>query len=736
MKNNNKDRKCVLIRTDRIGEVLLSSVCASAIKTEWPGARVSFVTSSYARDVLAMRADIDEVITFDTSKKENLFIAAFRLASLLRERRFDTALVMNPQKVLHLACFLAGIPERVGYDRKWGALLNRTIKDERDKGEKHEVAYAMDLLGEIGVQGKATLPVLTVAAKDRTFADELLFGKGVRKDRALIAIHAGTSNPAKMWPKDRYAELVKKLKDLFPCDVVLLGDQNEKILAREIASLSGKDVVDLAGRLSLRELAAVIERADIFIGNDTGPMHMAAALGVPVVAIFGRNIKGVSPTRWRPWGEGHVVLHEAPSCDPCYDTSCPYEYMCLKNVTVDAVLNAAVDILKRCTKNEGRRTGDEGRITTNERNTQYSILNTSHDFKRVLIANIFGIGDVLFTTPLIASLKKNIKGITIDYLCNARTKGVLESVPDVEKIFVYEKDDFLETWKRSKGRFLKEVLGLFNGVRRMRYDAVLDLTMSREFGFFFLAAGIPKRIGLDYKKRGVFLTHKRELGGFEDRHVIEHYLDLLRMSGMTDLVKETQLAINEVLRKKMEGYLKGKGFDGGKFVLIVPGGGASWGKHAFRKRWSADNFALVADALVKQGFTVIVAGDPSEREVCDEVARKMDKRPLFVENGLDIRDYIALVSLCDLVVCNDGGPLHIAVALGIKTVSVFGPVDEMVYGPYPPSARHRVVINKACALRPCYNRFKLPDCDHANECLSGISADEVASACVELLKEA
>jgi heptosyltransferase-2 len=354
--------------------------------------------------------------------------------------------------------------------------------------------------------------------------------------------------------------------------------------------------------------------------------------------------------------------------------------------------------------------------------------------KRILVANIFGIGDVLFTTPLIASLKKEIEGAEIGYLCNARTRPVVECNPDVDNIFVYEKDDFVKLWGISKIECLKALFKLFSSIRKSKYDAVFDFTLSREFGLCFALAGIRRRIGLNYKNRGIFLTDKAEFSGFKGRHVTEHYLDLLKKVDIIASVKDMQLVPDEELRAWARAYLSSCGVGEEPVAMVIPGGGASWGVNAARKRWDPEGFLRVADSLAAQGVKIGILGDESETVLCRTIAGRMSAKPLVVENSLDLKKYIALLSACDLVLCNDGGPLHIAVAVGTKTVSIFGPVDDKVYGPYPTSDKNKVITAPEVSCRPCYDRFKLPECKNNMQCLSGIDAEKVTQACLELLK--
>jgi len=352
---------------------------------------------------------------------------------------------------------------------------------------------------------------------------------------------------------------------------------------------------------------------------------------------------------------------------------------------------------------------------------------------RILVANIFGIGDVLFTTPLISSLKRKMPGLSVDYLCNARARGMVKFIPDVDDIYVYEKDDLASLWRSSKPACLKRSWEIFSALRDKKYDAVFDFTLSRKFGFFLMLAGIRRRIGLDYKKRGTFLTDKTAFTGFEQRHVIEHYLDLLEHAGVEPSVRELGLVPDENALERADRFLGEKGVGEGDLVAVMPGGGASWGPMAPRKRWSAGGFARVADILTEKGYKVLILGDRSETGLCEDTVRMMKEKCALVENGLEIEEYIAVLARCGLAVCNDGGPLHVAVALGLRTVSIFGPVDEKVYGPYPPSEKHVVMTAKELGCRPCYGRFRLPECSNDLRCLGNIEPGKVANACLKLL---
>ena len=357
---------------------------------------------------------------------------------------------------------------------------------------------------------------------------------------------------------------------------------------------------------------------------------------------------------------------------------------------------------------------------------------SSFPFKKVLIINIFGLGDVLFTTPLISNLKSAQPGIFIGYLCNKRTAPLLSSNPKVDKIFIYEKDDYREIFKQSKTGFLKRALGDFSQIKAEHFDAAIDISLNKYASFFLWLAGIKKRVGFNYKNRSPFLTEKIKLEGYDKKPVADYYLDLLSYLSVpiksrrleTFTTKEDDLWAREALKNKRLS-------DQGSFVALVPGGGASWGKDAPYKRWPAEKYAKLADKIVEKfKAKIILLGDSKEEELCRRVAALMGGGSAISFNNATIGQFTALLKNCRLAVVNDGGPLHIAAAAGVKTVSIFGPVDENIYGPYP--QENHEVVTKDIPCRPCYRRFRRAECEHIS-CLNTITIEEVLERLGRLL---
>jgi len=344
---------------------------------------------------------------------------------------------------------------------------------------------------------------------------------------------------------------------------------------------------------------------------------------------------------------------------------------------------------------------------------------------RILIINPFGIGDVLFTTPLIANLKEIFSDSYIGYVCNARTKDVLLNNPKVDKVFIYEKDKFRKLWNTSKILCVRKVFKLVNSVKKKKFDIAFDLSLGQEYGFFLWLAGIKKRVGYDYRKRGIFLTDKICISGYNKKHIAEYYLELLKLIGKDPKQRDLEFPlVGKDLEWAKDFLDENKITDDDILIGLVPGGGASWGVTSYRKQWPIHRFASLGNQISDRFHPkIILFGDANEVALCNQVASLMKETPLIVCGQTTLSRFAALLKRCKLVVCNDGGPLHITVSQGVRSISMFGPVDPLVYGPYPKS-ENNLVVKKALACQPCYKRFKLKECKHL-DCLNTIEVKEV-----------
>ena len=351
--------------------------------------------------------------------------------------------------------------------------------------------------------------------------------------------------------------------------------------------------------------------------------------------------------------------------------------------------------------------------------------------QKILIINIFGIGDVLFTTPLISNLIKQNPDCFIGYLGNRRTEPVLHANPYIKKVFIYERDEFNALYHQSKKLWWEKWQDLIQSIRAEHFDACIDLSLSTFMNFLTLQAGIKERIGYNYKNRSPFLTKSLPLAGYENEHVVEYYLKLLNLLGVKTIVRDLGLHISENDQQWAKNFLKENKISSDRLVGLVPGGGASWGKAAFEKRWPAENYAKLADKIIEKGHVdIILMGDSSEEQLCSQVASLMKHQVVNACGKTTVLTFGALARESRFFIVNDGGPLHLAVASGTQTLSIFGPVDENIYGPYPRGAH--VVVKKDLACRPCYRRFRKASCEHLS-CLRDISVEDVFKEAERLL---
>ena len=354
--------------------------------------------------------------------------------------------------------------------------------------------------------------------------------------------------------------------------------------------------------------------------------------------------------------------------------------------------------------------------------------------KKFLIINPFGIGDCLFTTPLIRAVKESLPESFIGYWCNERVHALFENDPYINKVFALSRGDIKKISNISKWQGIIKSLGLYRGIKKERFDVSLDFSLDHRYAWICKVAGVKIRLGFNYKKRGRFLTDRIEIGSYHAKHVVEYYLDLLKFINITPNNKNLHLRLDEKNKVRARSILNHAGIRDSDLVIgITPGAGGSWGKDAGLKHWPALRFAQLAQRLSAElGARIIVLGDETERPLADVIVNSSKKKPVDLVGKTALGEFAAVISNLNALVTNDGGPLHIAVALGVKTVSIFGPVDDKVYGPYPPSEKH-IVIKKDLPCRPCYYNFKMPVCERNRECLKEISVDEVFEAAKNVL---
>ncbi|MBI2870085.1 MAG: glycosyltransferase family 9 protein [Candidatus Omnitrophica bacterium] len=334
-------KRILVVRTDRIGDVVLSTPVLKVLREELPQAHIAFLTGPATKEVLYHNPHIDELIVYDKTGAERSWRGTLRFGLELRRKGFDTALILHTTNRAVWLAVLAGIPRRIGYARRLGRLLTHRLSYAKPEGKKHEVDYNFDLVRLLGVDRSSRELVWIVDPAEDEAMTRRLAEAGIAGEE-LIAVHPDASHVSKRWPLSKYVVLCMRLlaEGGVRRRLVLIAGPSGRHLTQAIAREAGERALDWGGRLNLRELGALLKRSSFLVSNDSGPVHIAGAVGTPVVAIFGRTQPGLSKVRWGPVGERDIILQNDPGCKPCIPDPCPIHLECLERLTVDEVMEA------------------------------------------------------------------------------------------------------------------------------------------------------------------------------------------------------------------------------------------------------------------------------------------------------------------------------------------------------------------------------------------------------------
>ena len=299
-------KNILLIRNDRFGEFLLIIPAIRALKESYPQARITLAVSSQVKELAGLIEYVDEVFVWDEVKKD------------LRRHKFDLCVILNPTKEAHMASFLAGIPSRLGYNRKWGFLLTHKIADTKGLGLKHEVESNLELVSVIGAK-----------TKDQSISLGKLPAFSNSKYEGAVAVHPYTSDSVKDWSADKFRALISKLAKELGCKLIIIGKQEYDYQHDDFYDVSA-GIINLVNKTTLVELAQILKLCRLLITCDSGPMHLAEAVGTPLIAIFRNDLPGKCPRRWAPRSRESIVI----------------EGKNLADISVESVFDKAKEVLK------------------------------------------------------------------------------------------------------------------------------------------------------------------------------------------------------------------------------------------------------------------------------------------------------------------------------------------------------------------------------------------------------
>jgi heptosyltransferase-2 len=330
-----KIKKILIIRTDRIGDVILSTPTVRALRENFPKSFIGFLTTSYTEELVCENKDINEIIVYE--RKWSL-IQKINFIKKLKNYKFDLAVILSPYFESALFGYLSKATFRVGYSLN-GAGFLLTKKVDISSRYKHEIESCLDVVRTIGIDTTNKRPVFVLSKKAEEFAQKFFDEHKILPSDLKICIHPGGYEEHKRWMPSRYAQIADILIKEYKAKVILLGAKTDKKILNEILKfMSEKPIVPNLND-SLQKLGAIIKKCDIFLGNNSGPMHVASGVGTRVVAIFGAIHPLEHENKWAPFGEEHIIVRKKMDCIDCHPGHCK-DYKCMEAITVEDVLKA------------------------------------------------------------------------------------------------------------------------------------------------------------------------------------------------------------------------------------------------------------------------------------------------------------------------------------------------------------------------------------------------------------
>jgi predicted lipopolysaccharide heptosyltransferase III len=336
--------RVLVVKLRYIGDVLLSTPVFRGLREAFPRARLTALVNAGTEEVLLHHPDVDEVLLVHRGEAEaeswgRSWADQLRLLRRLRKRRFDLALDLTDGDRAAFLTWASGARLRVGFNRE-GRLRGRAYHRVVPllPGRRHAVEADLEALRALGLPVRPVAPSLSLPPEAEAAAEDLLAHKRVSRDRDLVLLHAGARWWFKAWPVDRFAALADRIEEELEARVLIAGGPDDVTAAEAVRWQMRRPAISVAGETSVLQLAALLKRCRLFVTNDNGPMHVAAAVGTPVVALFGPT----DPAEWGPWGDGHVVLYKGVDCRECWRRSACWrgEDNCLRQISVEEAMSA------------------------------------------------------------------------------------------------------------------------------------------------------------------------------------------------------------------------------------------------------------------------------------------------------------------------------------------------------------------------------------------------------------
>lgn len=324
----------ILVRSPNwIGDAVVSTACVRALRNYFRDSFIAVLAKDCISDIWIGNPYINRIILYKASE-----------ILPIRKQKFDLGIILPNSFSSAFYMFLANVKERIGYATQGRSIFLTYKIPLYEFKTKHIINQYLNIIKTLGVPPEETQEsTLEILPHEESKAELILIENEISKYDELIGICPGaTYGPAKRWSKESFAELGKILANKYKMKILLFGSLQERKLLEFIKEKIGEFSYIFPGNLSLRVMAALIKKCKVFITNDTGPMHIASALSIPVLAIFGST----SPLWTSPLGENNEIIYKALPCSPCFKMTCKYKnYLCFKEISVNEVLSTVNKLL-------------------------------------------------------------------------------------------------------------------------------------------------------------------------------------------------------------------------------------------------------------------------------------------------------------------------------------------------------------------------------------------------------
>ena len=678
----NPIRKILFITLSNIGDCILTLPVLDALRSRYPGASITVFCGTRPKVLFEHNPVVGDLIVFD---KHGPLRDKIRLVRALASRKYD--LVVDMRNSL-LGLFL---PARI---RAWGTNPFAFC------GAAHMKDRHASVISHLGIVDGAAVhsPSLPVSEPERKAALDLLKEAGVNQDERIVIVSAGARSIIKRWPAEKFVCLIDRIIEKYRVRVVLIGDQDDVPIGEYIARQCRYPVIDLTGRTTIFQAAALLQLGDLLITNDSANLHLASYLNVPVLAVFGPT----DDNKYGPWSSRSSVVKKEIFCRPCCKAQCRFKTLaCMQLITTDDVFRQAARFLEPEGTTQGSRV-------------------ISTEYRRIIVMRTDRMGDLILSTPVLKELRMRYPCAYLAVVVRPYTRAVVDGNPYIDEVIVYDKK------VHDAGIF--PFWGFISGLRRKKFDLALVLHPNNRDHLIAFLSGIRRRIGYD-RKMGFLLTdrlaHDKHLGA---KHESDYSLDMVRFIGIEPGEKEFFLPVTRQAEQWLDGFFKAAGIKPSERVVVInPGASCP------SKIWPPERYAAVADALAAHGCRIVVlAGpDPLDADTAAKVIRHMKAKAVDCVGKAPVPETGALFRRSSLIISADTGPMHIASAAGTAVIAIFGRnqsgISPIRWGPVN---KNSVVLHKDVGCKACLAH----DCRKGFACLSAISVADVLNAAETLLR--